>query len=326
MPQILLPRLLPGTNAFSTSSWWTEHLASQGLEGRAELTSREYAAGRLADVLTLPDTRTPADGSDARSLPVVPSGTVVLAVTEPLAGWLAGDSPDERLDALAAWERELGAWAAEGPTVVATTTTPESLQDLLLLAAGLRAPLLDLTAEQVPPAGREPVGAAADLTAATADQVGETFRAGAISRALGLADAAESAGLALAAAGGVPLEEAERLRAATRETLGLLRALGVRFVGPREALLWPLPVAADAVPLDLVADVALDVLHGVPERIDPVTLGLEGRLAEIDELDRGVIERRRRLAELADHPRNLRRVSGRDLVGLLRRRSGGRRG
>jgi len=323
MPQLLLPRLLPGANAFSTQQWWAQAVEAAGLAGVVSPTTEQYAAGQAADAVDLPDTATGLTGliGALRRVGRLGDGpTVVVAVPTPLPRWLTGSSVDERLDALAGWEREVAAWTERGRLVIATTPAPVSLGDLLLLAAGLRAPLLDLTAEPAPPP-RTPF--ATRLADAVGARLGTTFRAGWISRALGLADAIESAGLASAEVADVPPAEATRLRAATREMLGRLAASGISLVGPRDALLWPVPVA-DAVPLGLAAEVAAAVFDGVPERIDPVTLGLEGRLAEIDELDARLEQQRRQLAAVVDDPRNLRRLSGRKLLGLLA--TGGRRG
>lgn len=325
--RLVLPEGLRGLNTFATAGWWSARREELAQAGISVETGVDVAGGRSATLLTWP-----AVTPGLPVLPVVPEGPRVLLVADPLRPRLSAVPAAEREAELRAWEADVAGWvdAVEGVTVelAARTAEPGSVAELAAAAAGIRWPLLELrrAVVEAAPAPSYVLPVAQQFADLVRDRIGEGMRAAWITQDLGHRDAAESFALAVVGdageLGGGDLSEHLALRAAARAALHRLEAAGVHVTGPRDALLWPVPVTDGEVPVEVAVDTAMAVLRGVLERADPVNAGVVPGLEELDQLELALLERRRELKSLRRDPDNLRHLSGRRLLRVLVR--GGR--
>lgn len=270
--QVVVPTGQEQLNEFATQRWWE---------------SAEPAEGVRHDVS--------ADGDHLLTWggprPVRPDSDRVLLVVTPVRTWLPTEpaAARSRLERLA--DDVLRHTSRARVALAIRATPPSSVAELLAAAAGLRWPLVDPAADPetgaaIDPAVAPDVRRFAELLAdELASQADRMVPPSAVTRALGVADAVESLSFSVDASGEVPADQAHELRAATRDALDRLQAAGVRVSGPRDALLWPLPTTAGRLPTELAARAALAVMHGAVERTDPLSAGLDPRMAEIDRLE-----------------------------------------
>jgi hypothetical protein len=214
-------------------------------------------------------------------------GTRTLLVAEDVRSWLPIGTVAEMTAALDAWADAI--LAAGQDTVLAIHPGPvASGEELAALAAGLRSPYVDVTAEPPAPTPANPLVQRYDdvLTA----QFTETNPPSRLTKAWGRADAVAAFARATDADPALGPEDAAAVRAATVATLARLEQ-HVTVVGPRELLLWPVP-APGKLPLELAVGVALDVLRAPAERRPRPFPGGE----EIDRLEQELVRKQRELA------------------------------
>lgn len=245
-----------GINLFTGESWW-EAVAT--------------GTGAIRDeTVTLLD------------LPGAPwEGEQTLLVAAPVTDVLAEPS----VPAVAAWADAVHTVAAAQPgtiRVAVSTGSVRSLPELITLAQGRRWPAFDLgeaarhRAQDALPVGLSAggQGVVARFAEALVGNVA-VLTAGAWQTAAdGMADATACLGRALDADPDLTDAEARALRDACRAALASFEESGLVLSGPRDALLWPVPPDHGRIPLDVVADAAVEVLLAQAER--PADPDLEG--------------------------------------------------
>jgi hypothetical protein len=268
----------------------------------------EALAGLLA--AALPDTAAPGKvrpvsslrvptgipGINVHPVPELPAGqatwtgTRTLLIAEDIRTWLAVGTVAEMTAALDAWADAV--LAAGEDTVLAIHPGPvTSGEELAALAAGLRSPYVDVTAEPPAPSPATPLVRRYDEV--LTGQFTETNPPSRLTKAWGRADAVAAFARATDADPALSPEDAAAVRAATVTTLTRLERQ-ITVVGPRELLLWPVPTSG-RLPLELAVGVALDVLRAPAERRP---LPFPGG-AEIDRLEQELVRKQREL----DHRR-----------------------
>lgn len=308
MTSVWVPQGVAGSAIPTDPSWWTTDDAPRDL-------AVEQAGGGL--LLT-------GEGEDADA---------VLLGLLPIVQWLPGATQTERLTAIDDWEREVLGLASGRPAgsvlLIGLLEVPSGPAEVLALAGGRRWPLPDAADAARRDARTEPV---------VVPHVDAEAPVGAFARALaaGLHPEVRTAWSTLTAAaadavasfecgvvvpdrpgGGEPsVEEARALHARARATRDRFVEAGVVLLGCRTALLWPVPVSEGRVAPETAAEVAHEVLRGQLSSPEEWPDGMH-RLNEL-ELEvrrmRGEFEERR-----ASGP-GLDQLSGRQLVGLLRRK------
>lgn len=240
-------------------------------------------------------------GINVHPLPELPSGAGTwdgertLLVCDDVRTWLAVGTVAEMTAALERWADQVIA-AGTGDSVLAIHPGPvTTAADLLALAEGTRAPYVDVQAEPPVPTPADPVSARFDAV------VTEQFAGGSapslLTKALGRGDAVAAFERATAPDAHLSAADAAAVRAAS---IAVLRRLeqALTVIGPREALLWPVPRPAPdesggTLSMQLAVGVALDVLRAAGERRP---LPFPGG-AEIDRLERELIGKQRQLDE-----------------------------
>ncbi|AIY16049.1 hypothetical protein GUY44_11255 [Pimelobacter simplex] len=249
MSTLLIPAPRAGANVFATDAWWDD------------VASDEPGVVREPGVVEVRRDDLPWDGQ--RTLLVLGQITELLA--EPTVA------------AIEAWAAEVRALAAQQPGSVhlaLSLSTPRALAELVTLARGHRWPPFDAgaaaryrRADPVPvpptPGGQRAVSAFVD---ALLEQVEVQAVSGWATAADATADATACLSRSLDADPDVSDDLALALRAAGRAALTTFEDAGLTLSGPRDALLWPVSAVQGRIPIDVIADAAVEAMIGQRER------------------------------------------------------------